>query len=50
MACQYENFEGNRMSKYSALWEYVQKRDIQTVTLTFDEIADIVGLPMDHSF
>ena len=38
------------MSKYSVLWEYVQKRDAQTVTLTFGEIANIAGLPLDHSF
>ena len=38
------------MSKYSALWEYVQKNGSQALTLTFEEIQDIAGIPIDHSF
>ncbi len=38
------------MSKYSALWEYVQKNGSQALKLTFEEIQDIAGIPIDHSF
>lgn len=38
------------MSKYDALWEYVQKNGSQSFKLTFDEIQNIAGLPIDHSF
>ncbi len=38
------------MSKYDSLWEYVQKKESQSFKLTFDEIKDIVGIPIDHSF
>lgn len=38
------------MSKYSALWEYVQKNGSQDLKLTFEEIKDIAGMPIDHSF
>lgn len=38
------------MSKYNALWEYVKKDGRQSFKLTFDEIQDIAGIPIDHSF
>ena len=38
------------MSKYHALWVYIQKSDRQQLTLTFDEIAQIAKVPLDHSF
>lgn len=38
------------MSKYNALWEYIQKNGQQSFQLTFEEIQDIAGLPIDHSF
>lgn len=38
------------MSKYDALWTYVQARDEDSFQLTFDEIEEIAGLPIDHSF
>lgn len=38
------------MSKYSTLWEYVQKNGSQALKLTFEEIQDIAGIPIDHSF
>lgn len=38
------------MSKYNALWEYVQKNNSPSFKLTFDEINDIAGIPIDHSF
>ena len=38
------------MSKYNALWEYVQKNGNHSFQLTFEEIQNIVGIPIDHSF
>ena len=38
------------MSKYNALWEYVQKNGKESFRLTFEEIQDIAGIPIDHSF
>lgn len=42
--------EVNLMSKYNALWEYVKNNGSQSFKLTFDEIRDIAGVPIDHSF
>ena len=38
------------MSKYDALWEYIQKDGSPFLSLTFEEIQGIAGLPIDHSF
>ena len=38
------------MSKYNALWEFVQKSDIPQLLLTFSDIQRICGFPIDHSF
>ena len=38
------------MSKYSALWEYVQKSGKESFQLTFEEIQEIAEIPIDHSF
>ena len=38
------------MSKYNALWEYVQKNGRLSFELTFEEIQNIAGIPLDHSF
>lgn len=38
------------MSKYNTLWEYVQRQGSQSFKLTFDEIQNITGIPIDHSF
>lgn len=38
------------MSKYKPLWEYVQKNESQSFKLTFEEIQNIMGIPIDHSF
>ena len=38
------------MSKYDALWEYVKNCKEEEVTLTFEEIGEIAGVPIDHSF
>lgn len=38
------------MSKYDALWKYVQDQEKQSFKLSFDEIAEIAGIAIDHSF
>lgn len=38
------------MSKYKALWDYIQKNGIHSFKLTFEEIQNIAGIPIDHSF
>jgi len=38
------------VSKYDPLWEYVQSNGGQSFKLTFEEIQDIAGIPIDHSF
>lgn len=38
------------MSKFQALWEYVQKREEDSFAMTFDEVEKAAGLPIDHSF
>lgn len=38
------------MSKYDALWEYVQKKGNPSFKLSFEEIQNIAGIPIDHSF
>ena len=38
------------MSKYNSLWEYMQSNVNQSFKMTFEEIRDIAGIPIDHSF
>lgn len=38
------------MSKYKALWEYVANTETYPLKLSFDEIRNILGFPIDHSF
>ena len=38
------------MSKYDALWAYVQKDGSPTLKLTFAQIQEIAGISIDHSF
>ena len=38
------------MSKYNALWKYVQKNGSQSFKLAFEEIQEITVIPIDHSF
>ena len=38
------------MSKYNTLWEYVQNNGSHSFKLTFEEIQNIAGIPIDHSF
>ena len=38
------------MSKYNALWEYIKQNGGQSFKLSFDEIKNIAGIAIDHSF
>jgi hypothetical protein len=38
------------MSKYNALWEFVEKNGNSQIKLTFAEIRKIAGIEIDHSF
>ena len=42
--------EQNRMSKYNSLWEYVRDNGNSSLKLTFEQIQQIAGIPIDHSF
>lgn len=37
------------MSKYSVLWEYIFASGKDELSLSFDEIGQICGFPIDHS-
>lgn len=36
------------MSKYDPLWKYIKNNEPEV--LSFDEIKEILGFPIDHSF
>ena len=38
------------MSKYNALWEYIQKDGSTSLKLSFAEMHEIVGVEINHSF
>lgn len=38
------------MSKYIKLWEYIKNTNKPELTLSFDQIMDICGFKIDHSF
>lgn len=38
------------MSKYKALWEHVANLGTYPLILSFDEIYNILGFSIDHSF
>ncbi len=38
------------MSKYNDLWSYVADSGRDRFKLTYDEIEQIAGVPIDHSF
>ena len=38
------------MSKYDALWAWIRENGTDSFQLTFAEIEQITGLPIDHSF
>ena len=38
------------MSKYNPLWAYIHESGKIQLTLTFDEIGQIAGIPLENSF
>ena len=38
------------MSKYNSLWEYVRDNGNSSLKMTFEQIKQIAGIPIDHSF
>ena len=38
------------MSKYHLLWQHIADREEDEFTLTFEQMEEIAGIPMDHSF
>lgn len=38
------------MSKYEPLWNYVKTNEQDVLKLTFADVKDILGFPIDHSF
>lgn len=38
------------MSKYDKLWGWVAAQPGDELTLTFDEVGERAGVPLDHSF
>ena len=38
------------MSKYAALWDWIQKNGTDSFKLSYAEIEQILGFPIDHSF
>lgn len=38
------------MSKFTPLWHYLHTRTEDRIELSFDEINNILGFPIDHSF
>ena len=38
------------MSKFTPLWNWIRENGTESFSLTFDEIGEIAGVPIDHSF
>lgn len=38
------------MSKYKPLWNWIKENGKDSFKLTYAEIEDIAGVPVDHSF
>lgn len=38
------------MSKYEPLWKYLKNNQKEEYILTYDEIKNILGFDIDHSF
>lgn len=38
------------MSKYEPLWKWIKENGSESFKLTYAEIEDIAGIPLDHSF
>lgn len=38
------------MSKYEPLWEYLKENNLDKYKITFEEMKNILGFEIDHSF
>jgi hypothetical protein len=38
------------MSKYDSVWQYLKNNKNNLITLSFEEIKNILGFKIDHSF
>lgn len=38
------------MNKYDKLWKYIKENDKENCVLSFDDIKNILGFEIDHSF
>lgn len=38
------------MSKYEPLWKYLKKNNKENYKLSYEEIKNIIGFKIDHSF
>ena len=38
------------MSKYNSLWEHLKSNGEDSIKLTFEEIKNVLGFDIDHSF
>lgn len=38
------------MSKYDKLWKYIKENDKEEYILSYEEVKDILGFDIDHSF
>lgn len=38
------------MSKYDKLWNYIKENDKEGYILSYEEVKDILGFDIDHSF
>lgn len=45
-----EAFVRRYISKHDSLWEYIVKCGECEITLSYEEIEKICGVPIDHSF
>lgn len=45
------NYKGDKsMSKYDPLWKYIQEKNEDKLLLSFAEVKEVLGFPIDHSF
>ena len=38
------------MSKYDPLWKWIKENKTDSFKLTYDQIRELAGVPIDHSF
>lgn len=41
---------GIKMSKYDSLWKWIAENEQEKYKLTYDQIEEILGFSIDHSF